>query len=871
MSGFADEETITAFAVESREMLDDVDPRLVEMAQRAGRGESVDAETINAIFRLFHSMKGNAGFLGFGNVSSVTHEAETLLDIFRKEKAEVGAGHIRLLIEAGDLMREILGGIEENLNDRGFEERAAGISARFVEAVRELRGGGPKNEGNLVQQISPLRIVAAGSGAETFPDLSELITPEMKEKFVEEADDLLEKAEAAVLNVRGGEEAGDFIADAFRCIHSFKGNCGFLGYVDLQNLSHAVEAVLDAVRNGSAPVDDTMLEILLQVTDVLRDKVAEIGAGKSDKIDGIAAMLSLVGEFLPAEKRSVPVGSEDPEQSLFATGVAAASGDAAAEACPCILVIDDEEPIRDVMNIFLRKNGYAVTAVSSAEEALDILEHDDKYALVVTDIRMGGMSGLEFVKVLRAKKKDLPVIVLTAYTDKATLVEILDIGKVDFLRKPVDCEKLLEKVRSVLSREAGRRGSVVAGDRERGKRIERRDIRVDLHKLDLLVNLVGELVIAEAMVTGNPDVAGRELENFEKAGHHLRRIVRDLQDVTMSVRMIPIAATFRKMIRLVHDLSAKAGKQVELDLSGEETEVDKTVAEAIADPLVHIVRNAIDHGIETPDERKAAGKPKAGKLSIGARHEGGEVWITIFEDGRGLSREKILKKAAEKGLVEGTGAELRDDDVYRLIFEPGFSTAATVTDISGRGVGMDVVKKNVEKLKGRVDVRTQPGKGTVFTLRIPLTLAVIEGMLVRVGGAKYTIPMLAMRESFRPEQKDLTVTPDGQELVNVRGRLYPIIRLHELHAVAPDNVELDRGLLVSFDYRDDTYCLFVDEVLGQNQTVIKGLSGYVGNVRGVSGCTILGDGQVSLILDVGALIEKAMDRGIRAQANEKNV
>ena len=261
------------------------------------------------------------------------------------------------------------------------------------------------------------------------------------------------------------------------------------------------------------------------------------------------------------------------------------------------------------------------------------------------------------------------------------------------------------------------------------------------------------MVIAESMVTRNPDLEGYEFENFEKAASHLNKIVRDLQDVALSVRMIPIAGIFRKMIRLVHDLSARADKKIDLKLLGEETEIDKTVAEQLADPLVHLVRNAIDHGIEPPAQRLAAGKPETGEIVIEAKHEGGEVWILITDDGKGLNRDKILTKGIERGLVKGDGSELTDNEIYNLIFEPGFSTADKVTDISGRGVGMDVVKKNIEKIKGRADVFSQQGKGARFILRIPLTLAIMEGMLVRVGQARYTIPILSIRGIHADHQR----------------------------------------------------------------------------------------------------------------------
>ena len=291
-----------------------------------------------------------------------------------------------------------------------------------------------------------------------------------------------------------------------------------------------------------------------------------------------------------------------------------------------------------------------------------------------------------------------------------------------------------------------------------------------------------------------------------------------------------------------------------MKLHGEETEVDKTVIEKISDPLVHIVRNAIDHGLEKPDVRLENGKPESGVVTIEARHESGEVWIIVSDDGAGMPRDVILAKAISKGLVEGDGADMRDEDVFKLVFEPGFSTAATVTEISGRGVGMDVVKKNIEKINGKVDIKSTLGKGSSFIMRIPLTMAIIEGMLVRVGRSTYNIPMLSIREAFRPVASQITLTPDNTEVVKLRDELIPVVRMHQLYNVPSDCQDLVDGIVVIVENDGTTAALFADEILGQQQTVVKGLSTYVGQPHGVSGCTILGDGSISLILDVATIL-----------------
>jgi two-component system chemotaxis sensor kinase CheA len=379
-------------------------------------------------------------------------------------------------------------------------------------------------------------------------------------------------------------------------------------------------------------------------------------------------------------------------------------------------------------------------------------------------------------------------------------------------------------------------------------------LRVDVGKLDQLMNLVGELIIAETMVTRSPDVQGVGFTGFQKSSLHLRRVTRALQDVAMSLRMVPIGATFRKMMRLVRDVSARLDKKVALHIEGEDTEVDKTVAEQISDPLVHLLRNALDHGIEMPDARAASGKPPEATLRLTAAHRAGEVWITVEDDGRGLNRERILAKGIERGLVDPDRGELSDSEVFDLLFQPGFSTAAAVTELSGRGVGLDVVRKNVESMRGRVEVTTRPGQGTTFIIRIPLTLAIFDGMIVRVGEVLYTIPLRSMRESIRPDRRALVQLPDGAELIRVRQRHFPVLRLHRMHGVPGAVEDPCLGILLMVEDGDQTACILVDEVMGQQQTVVKGLPAGVNTGAGITGCTIMGNGEISFIVDVGSML-----------------
>jgi two-component system chemotaxis sensor kinase CheA len=338
----------------------------------------------------------------------------------------------------------------------------------------------------------------------------------------------------------------------------------------------------------------------------------------------------------------------------------------------------------------------------------------------------------------------------------------------------------------------------------------------------------------------------------------MNKLVNELQEMATAIRLIPVGGVFSRMNRLVHDLSRKSKKKVDLIISGESTEVDKSVIENVVDPLTHLIRNAVDHGLEFPDERIAAGKSETGIIFLNASHEEGDVMITIKDDGRGLNREKILITARKRGLIDGDGSQLSDRQVNSMLFKPGFSTADKITEVSGRGVGMDVVQQNLKNIRGGVEIKSRPGEGTTVMLRIPLTLAIIDGMMIRVGSSLFIIPILSIRESLCPTADSITVTPDGNELVRIREHLFPVVRLHSVYDLTPDSDQLDKGILIVIEAQGRNVCLFVDEIMGQQQTVIKGLSNYIAksrNVKGMSGCTILGDGNVCLILDVQALVE----------------
>lgn len=384
-------------------------------------------------------------------------------------------------------------------------------------------------------------------------------------------------------------------------------------------------------------------------------------------------------------------------------------------------------------------------------------------------------------------------------------------------------------------------------------------INVHVNKLDELMDLVGELVIAEAMVTQIPDVIGLQIEQFQKASRNLQKITKEIQGKVMEIRMVPLAATFQRMHRIVRDMSKKLGKTVDFVLLGEETEVDKKVIEHISDPLMHLVRNAVDHGLESSQERLQRGKPEVGTLSIEAKNADGEVMIIVKDDGRGLDREKIIQKAKENQVLYKSETEMTDKEIYNLIYLPGFSTKENITEFSGRGVGLDVVTQNIGAVGGTILIDSVPGAGTTITIRIPLTLAIIDGMIISVGASKYTIPTTSVKEFFKPKQCDLIIDPAGGEMILVRGHSYPILRLHQHYSVPTDIDMIMDGILIMVELEESRLCIFADQLIGQHQVVVKALPSYLrslNKVEGISGCTLLGDGDISLILDVQGLLHR---------------
>ncbi|MDR0363241.1 MAG: chemotaxis protein CheA [Planctomycetota bacterium] len=884
------QELLQSFISEASDLLDDIEPALVGYPKLGEEAERM--EVVNRVFRHFHSIKGSAGFVGLHDIARLTHEAETLLEQYRKMPAQVIPTEvIAILCRTVDFLRMMFnshgedeGAAEEGASTVEYSELIDEIShsIRFAKTTTDrhdttveitsadeprpvgrrtgvvVRGPGSKTktEGKTTR-ISRNTEINRKSGKKTKPtrkgrdgvterqprvhessDTARIIrantqTPiakvnsgEFLDRYVSEANELLEQIEQSLLQSEQHPELGnESVQEALRCLHSFKGNSGLMNLRDLERMSHRMESEVETIIGKDIGMDAATFDILLRMIDVLKQAILDLGLGGSGSIPDADYYISMLDDSNRTRSTATKIGMADRNRTINLEpppqpkrgNVQAQPEDDAADAGKKTETLSEwlrpqgRPSLQEDLGNARRASRIIIKDTDDAKPARDESGETDE-TIFSSD------NAASACKESRKEPED------DAKGDKTTL-------------NPHKSERL-----------SGQKIVVTP----------RNDIRVDLNKLDSMLDLVGELVIAEAMVTRHPVVSEAENESLERAVHQLRRVANSLQDMAMSVRMIPLASTFRRMVRLVYDLSIKAGKQVDLILLGEETEVDRTVIERISDPMVHIIRNAIDHGIEPPEERARLGKPETGRVTIEGRHEGGEVWIVITDDGRGLDREGILKKAIAKGLVNGDGSDLSDKQVYHFIFEPGFSTSSRVTDISGRGFGMDVVKKNIEKLSGKIDIRTRPGEGMAVIMRIPLTLAIIDGMLVRAGESRYIIPLLSIRESLRPELDQITHTPDGQPIIKLRDELIPVVMLDEVFSRVKIENSLEDGILmvVEGEY-GGTVALFADELLGQQETVIKGLTGWMKRSRGVSGCTILGDGEVGLILDVSAIVQIA--------------
>lgn len=652
---------------------------------------------------------------------------------------------------------------------------------------------------------------------------------QFRKTFFEECSELLGRLDEQFEIL--GETPGDreTLNAVFRAVHSIKAGAGAFGFSALVAFSHDFEATLDALRDGRITNNERITALLVRAGDILAHLVdaaqsgAAIGADYGAEI--VAELAALLG-VAPGAGSTAESGAADAPAAMCSRHVVIRFRPHAE------MFRHANEPL--LLFRELRSLGtVSVTCDAGALPSLADLDPEDSYLAWVIE-----METAESVVRLRE--------VFEFVEDDCTL-------EIEEINQPVPCgqEVIVEQPTSSAPEPVDAADGQGPASAATGRAATMSSIRVDLARIDRLVNMVGELVITQAMLAQEIDDQ-MQLQGRQTIRRHeeLAMLTRELQECVMAIRMQPVKSVFARMPRLVRDVAAKLEKSVRLVTSGEQTEVDKTVIEELADPLTHMIRNAIDHGIELPAARVAAGKPESGTIELSATHAGSNILIHVADDGGGINRERLLAKAIAKGIVS-TGAGMSEEEIDELIFSPGFSTAETVTDVSGRGVGMDVVRRNIVNLGGRIQVHSVQGKGTRFTLVIPLTLAVLDGMIVQVGAERYILPLTSILESYRPDPRHIRVVTGGMSVAAIRGEYIRLVHLHEMFDVPDAVTNPAQGIVVLVETtQGGKIGIVVDDLVGQQQVVIKSLTDNFDPVEGVSGATILGNGKVALIVDI---------------------
>ena len=684
--------------------------------------------------------------------------------------------------------------------------------------------------------------------------------------FFEESFEALDSMEAALLKLDVGSPEPELINTIFRVAHSIKGGSATFGFSEIASFTHSLETLLDELRSGTMPVTVAVSDLLLKSVDILRAMLRAVQAKQpidSQRVSDLQFDLEVA--IAKKDERA-----EAPVEVAGSGGVgSAADHDALAARAPRWrirfhpyreLLARGNDPLR-MLRELAALDELAVRVDAQMLPPLADVNPLDCY--LAWSLELPGEVPEEAIRQVFEWAEgdcDLTIERLGGETTEPAAITQPAPTPVPAAPTPARAQVVAQQTAPVVLAAAPRPDAPPRPEAALSGLGDSGSIRVSVEKIDELMNTVGELVITQAMLSQlGSHFDGPEAEKLRGGLAQLERNMRELQESVMRVRMLPISFVFSRFPRMVRDLAQRLGKQIELKLTGEQTELDKTVLEKIGDPLVHLVRNSLDHGIESPEARVAAGKPAEGTVHLDACHRGGNIAVEVSDDGGGLDRERILAKARDRGLV-GPNDSLTEAEVHDLIFVPGFSTADKTTDLSGRGVGMDVVRRNVKELGGKIDVRSEPGRGSRFTITLPLTLAIVDGQSVAVGTETYIVPLISIVESMQLKATGVTRLSGHSEVISFRGDYLPIIRLHELFGVEPRSRALHEGLVVVAEGDGRRVGLFVDDLLGQQQVVIKSLEANYGHIEGVSGATILGDGSVALILDVPGLIRAASMR-----------
>ncbi len=803
----------------------------------------------------------------------------------------------------GDLIRqmEITDEVNKLLSDEHLEERDKEILNHVAQKVKLLMELGPQDD--VIDSIKSLtsaltsdvpkteeKKISENSDSQMIEDM------EILSSFISETHEHLDNIEAKIVSLENNEDS-EIINEIFRSMHTIKGVASFLYLNKIKDLSHALENLLDNLRDNIISITTKLIDILLEGIDTLNQMMEELENWANGFTDGIITEVFVsaidINDNLTAIKNFTNKDKEESntQDELITPEMTKQFAEESQELLDTvehnILKLEKnpenlefiEESFRLIHTIKGNAGFFWFERIEKLsmgiETVFDSLRKKDKVAehSIVSSI----LSSIDMVRELldeisrgefdNAKNPEIEskyhdslgniLINMGAATEdsieEALNVQQKKLGEI-LLEKGNVTEVQLEKA---LKKQGKNRNNQGAGSKSF---IKKQDIRVSTERLDKLFNLVGELITAETMVIHNPELEGLELNHFQQSLNALSKITKEMQEVTMAIRMIPLDGQFNKMRRLIRDLSKKFDKKIVFLVSGEDTEMDRNVIDQISDPLVHIIRNAVDHGVESSAVRKRNGKNPEGTIKLDAKYEGNEIWISIIDDGAGLDRERISEIAVERNLLTREQVQAKtDSEIWPLIFEPGFSTNEVVSEISGRGVGMDVVKKNIEKLRGKVEIQSDTGVGTTFILQIPLTLAILDGILFRSGRMLCSIPTTDIIEFHKPSKQQITSTAINEQVLKLRNEIIPLVKLSEFYGQQSASNEYTDGILIIATAYEKKIAILVDEIIGNRQFVIKALPEYLTGIKAVSGCSILGGGDVCLVIDTGAFISQVLE------------
>jgi two-component system, chemotaxis family, sensor kinase CheA len=850
-------------------------------------------------------------------VMSAPHDLQAVSMMIKlfEEIAEQSAGELAEVIKP--VAKAAVNLAEEMIVQQGEEAaKSMELLGRAVTVFQTALGDGP----SAAQKLIPEEL---GGGLSDSTTLSTNVDEKIFAEFLSRQDSVLEEMESHILAIEKKGIRCKKIGDFKRILHTLKGESGMLGLTDVERVCHETESYLETAQDGN------IIDCLLAVKDWLSQSFEACSGGSpvSREAEEIISFLHSESQKTETETESEAESGEKEEKpaelsigggdtTLVCDFISESRGHLD-NADVQLLTIEsdsgDQEALNAVFRSFHTIKGVAgfldLKDISKlAHAAEDLLDKARKGNLVLSGASIdtifetvdtlrrlieqveGALSSGESIVAdpalpgLLSRLKEvsegggISIQPPSVHPEKKLGDILIESGKVraDTVEKALTEKDEQTKLGELLVKKGGVPAREVAGalraqQNARQSLQVKEAVKIDTERLDKLLDAIGELVIAESIVSQDEEILSAASARVTRNLGHLNKITRVVQELGMSMRMVHIRPTFQKMARLVRDLAKKAGKDVEFTTAGEETELDRSVVEKIGDPLVHLIRNAVDHGIEdNGSDRVETGKPATSQVELRAFHQGGSIFIEVEDDGRGLDTESILAKARERGIIQD-GSEMSDREIFNLIFAPGFSTAKKITDVSGRGVGMDVVKRNIESLRGNIELMSKPGKGTTVSMRLPLTLAIIDGMIIEVGAERYIIPTLSVVESLRPRQEDISTVVGRGELLSVRGQLMPLYRVSRTLGVFDAIDDPTKGLVMVVEDQGRCVALLVDSLIGQQQVVIKNLGEGMGKVKGISGGAIMADGRVGLILDISELVRMATSSQEIIQTETKEV